>query len=384
MKRILVFIPVLVFFMDIVLTGSAENDPVPLFVIEGLGNGYSTPAITSDRIFVTGETNGTGYLYAYDRQGQLLWKTGYGREWVTNYRGTRASPVVADSLVYATSGSGDIACFDIRTGKKRWAVNMIRELHGAEVTFGYSLPVVVGNGRIYCLPGGADTNIACLDRFTGQVIWTARGNGETPGYAEPVILQHKDRFGITGRFEMSMAGLDADSGKVLWMQDFSITGVALCNKPVYSEGFLYVVQGHGNGAAKYEISADGSAIKKIWENPGFDPYFGGFSKAGQFLFGSSDDHHTYWSVNAETGMSEDTLDFGTGATISSGRDLVLYNKSGKVALVRTEGGKMTLVRSFAITRGTGEHFARPAIYGNRLFIRHGDVLLVYDYRQLIS
>ncbi len=110
--------------------------PEPMLIIQGLGNGYSSPAVAPDRIYVTGELEGTGYLSAFYNKGQLIWKVAYGKEWDENFRGSRAAPTLADSLIYTSSGSGDIACFKAETGEKRWSVNMIRDLNGVNAVFG--------------------------------------------------------------------------------------------------------------------------------------------------------------------------------------------------------------------------------------------------------
>lgn len=361
-----------------------EIIPSPALLIEGLGNGYSTPAITTDRIYVTGEKEGTGYLYAYDFGGMLVWKSEYGKEWAANYPGSRATPSVRDSVIYTSSGMGDIACFETNTGKKLWSVNMLRDMHGVNAVFGYSMPVLFDSGRIYCMPGGEDTNIACLDSHTGNILWTAKGNGETPGYASPLIIHKNQRSILVSFSELSLLGLDASTGELLWTHELSIKGNAPCNTPVYSDGFLYIVAGMGNGAAKFAISEDGSAINKIWTNQEFDTYFGSFTKVGNYLYGSSESNRAWLSMDAVTGKTVDSLSFRTGSTALAGEDLILYNQAGKVGIVSQENGKMTLQRFFMITKGSREHFAHPVFAGGRLFIRRGDALLVYDYQLIKS
>jgi len=382
MKQSLFLLLFVFFILTDVSAGGKEINPAPLLIIEGLGKGYSTPAISSNRIFITGEQEGTGFLFAYDFKGNLLWKEEYGREWSANYPGSRASPAIIDSTVYTSSGMADIACFDLKTGKKRWDLNMIRELHGVNAVFGYSMPVLIEKERIYCQPGGPDTNIVCLNRFTGKIIWRSAGNGETPGYASPLIFRHHERNLLVTFSELAMLGLDADTGELLWTYELSLKGDAPCNKPIYSEGFLYIVAGQGNGALKFEISDDASQINEIWHNIEFDSYFGGFVKIGDFLYGSSDSNRLWCSISAETGKVADSLTFRTGATVSSGKDLILYNQLGKVGLVRLNQEKMILEKSFKITLGTNEHFSLPLVAAGRIFIRHGDALLVYDYEQL--
>ena len=383
-RRDLALLLVAFFFINKVFAGVKEINPPPLLTIEGLGNGYSTPAVTSDRIFVTGETERTGYLFAYDFNGALLWKTPYGNEWSANFPGSRASPTVIDSTIYTCSGMGDIACFNTRTGQKQWTVNMIRDMHGVNAVFGYSMPVLVEKDRIYCLPGGPDTNIVCMNRFTGKIIWKSAGDGETPGYTAPLFFRHHERNLLVAFSELAMLGLDAETGEVLWTYELSLKGDAPSNNPIYSEGFIYMVAGGGNGAAKFEISQDGTQIKKNWSNDEFNTYFGGFVMIGNFLYGSSKSQPLWMSVDALTGKNVDSLSFKAGAIFSAGEDMVIYGQTGEVGLVSLNRGKMTLTGSFKIAKGSKEHFSHPLMSGGRLFIRHGDTLLVYDYQQLTN
>jgi len=382
MKLNLFLLLIVTLFAKATIAGEKKINPAPVLVIEGLGNGYGSPAIIPGRIFVTGEIGGTGFLFAYDFTGNLVWKSAYGREWADNFPGSRATPAISGSMVYTSSGMGDIACFDIKTGKKQWSVNMIDELHGENAVFGYSMPVLIENDRVYCLPGGPDTNIACLDKHTGKIIWTSKGNGETPGYAPPLFIRHHNRDLLVLFSELTMLGLDAGTGELLWKWDLSIKGDAPCNKPIYSEGCLYIVAGKGNGSVKFQLSEDGSQIKKIWDNQDFNTYFGSFVMIGNFLYGSSERKHAWLGVDAVTGRTAGTLPFGTGATASAGDGLILYAQSGKVGLLRPERGKLSLAEWFTVDKGTGEHFAHPVVSGDRLYIRHGEALLVYDYNLL--
>jgi len=48
--------------------------------------------------------------------------------------------------------------------------------------------------------------------------------------------------------------------------------------------------------------------------------------------------------------------------------------------VKPAPGGYETVSSFQITKGTDEHWAHPAISNGRLYIRHGDALMVYDIK----
>ncbi|MEI7664227.1 MAG: PQQ-binding-like beta-propeller repeat protein, partial [Bacteroidota bacterium] len=218
----------------------------------------------------------------------------------------------------------------------------------------------------------------------GKFIWKSAGDGETPGYTAPLFIRHHQRNLLVAFSELAMVGLDAETGELLWSYKLSLKGDPPCNSPIYSEGFLYIVSGGGNGAAKFEISHDGTQVSKIWVNDDFNTYFGGYAMVGNFLYGSSESKRLWLGVDALTGKNADSLPFPTGSIVQAGEDLVIYSHTGNVGLVTLSRGKLKLVRSFKINKGTREHFSHPLLAGGRLFIRHGDALLVYDYKQLAN
>jgi len=62
--------------------------------------------------------------------------------------------------------------------------------------------------------------------------------------------------------------------------------------------------------------------------------------------------------------------------------LYIYEeKSGNVALVEPSPEKLKIISTFKIKEGEGPHWAHPAIYDGKLFIRHGNALMIYDIKK---
>ncbi len=357
-----------------------DEGPELLWEFEGIGNGYSTPAVNSEIVFVTGEINGIGYLFKFDLKGELKWKREYGKEWIKSFDGTRATPNIVDGLVYVCSGMGDIVCFDVESGEKLWSINMVDDLKGTNNVYGYSMQLLIDEDTLYCLPGGSEINIVALNRFTGKTIWTSKGMGETAGYGDAIIANLPERKLLISFSEFFLMGIDANSGEILWSKELALIGDIPCNKPIYEDGFLYYVAGPGNGSAKLKISDDGNSIEEVWTNMSFDTSFGGFVKYKNYLYGNLEGQRVLGSINAESGKLGSTLKFRKGAVIVADGLLYCYNESGYVGLIKPVNGELELLSKFRITKGTKEHFTRPVIAQGRLFIRHGNALLVYDIR----
>jgi outer membrane protein assembly factor BamB len=357
-----------------------ENGPELLWKIDSIGNGFASPVITSDRIYIPGEIDSTGYLFAFSRQGEMVWKQETGREWTENFPGPRSTPTVVDSLIYYCSGMGEILCLEAATGRKKWSVNMLTELHGVNVRFGYTESLLIDGEKLFCFPGGKDTNVVALDRFTGKMIWKSSAMADSAAYCSPMLITLPGKKILVTMMIHHLIGIDAATGTLLWNHPFERTGDIHCNTPVFENGNIYYDDRGGNGIVKLELSSDGMAIREVWRNFKGGNVQGGSVLTGDYLYGSRYRPARFESVDIQTGNVADSARFGCGSTIFADSMLYCYNDQGMMGLIKQDHGKVELISSFKVTEGTLEHFAHPVIDKGILYIRHGTVLLAYDIR----
>lgn len=364
-----------------------ESGPKLLWSNEEIGSGFGSPVIAGDKLFVNGEIGGVSHLFAFDLNGKLLWKSSngaefMGKEYSANFPGARSTPTVYNDLVYACSGNGRIACFDATSGKEKWAVEMVTNLGGKNNFFGYSESPFVDEKYVYCFPGGAETNIAALDKLTGKVVWTSKALGDMVSYYSPIIVKLQQRNVLVAMSHEYLMGLDAKNGELLWShkEDSVKREGEHCNTPIYADGYIYDVSGvnKGNGALKLELSADGKSIKQVWKNHNVLNAFGGFVKSGDKLYTTSKDNKLK-CLDLKTGVVVDSLSGLRGSVIMADNQLYCYNDNGNVNLINM-GTKMELVSKFKIEKGTKEHFSHPVIANGVLYIRHGNALMAYEIK----
>ena len=58
--------------------------------------------------------------------------------------------------------------------------------------------------------------------------------------------------------------------------------------------------------------------------------------------------------------------------------LLMYSEKGDVVLAKPDPERFEPVSAFKMEKGSGPHWAHPVVKKGRLYIRHGDVLHVYD------
>jgi len=355
--------------------------PAVLWKVEGIGNGYSSPIISGDRVYVTGEIDSIGYLFAYTKTGSLIWKKQTGREWMENFTGSRSTPTLVDGLLYLETSMGRIICFDALDGTEKWSVDMIKDLNGINVRFGYSEGLLLNNNLVYCFPGGSDTNAVALDRFNGKIAWVSKAMGDSTAYTSPALITLPSRKIIVNFSIHNLIGLDAATGELLWNRPLIGPGDIQANTSLFEDGHIYSITGGGNGAVKLNLSDDGRYITEIWRNEKVSDVHGGFVKVGNYIYTSQYKPRRYCSIDATTGSISDSLKFDKGSLIFADDMLYCYTEKGMVGLVKQENGKMELVSSFKMPVGTKEFFTIPVISEGVLYLRHGDAMLAYDIRK---
>jgi len=372
------------------LTSWPAEGPSMLWISNEIGNGYGSPAVTADRVYITGEIDSAGYLFAFDLKGKLLWKSDYGKEWLGSYPGSRSTPTVVENLIYICSGFGNLTCFDTKDGSRKWSVDMLKDLHGRFTLQGHAESPLVDGDKVFLTSGGIDTNVVALNRFTGKINWICKGRGEVHGYNSPIMIKLPSLNVLVTFSAYNMLGIDAKTGKLLWFHEQVNTPLAErkpgmgdthSNSAYYENGYIYYIAGDGNCGVKLKLSEDGKQITQVWQNTEINNYMGGFIKIDNRIYVGSDSKRAMLTVDANTGQVVDSLGLRTGSIALADNMLYYYNQRGEMNLVKPDPVKSELVSTFKITAGTKEHFSHPVIKDGVLYIRRGITLLAYDIRK---
>jgi len=355
-----------------------DEGPKLIWSVEGLGAGYSSPAVTSDHIYLTGMIGGEGFLFAFDKNGRLVWKVSYGPEWDGSRPGARTSPTVVGNRIYLASAEGRAICFST-DGEKIWSVNLMKEFGARNIEWGMTESPLVDGNRVFYTPGGRGVMVVALDRHSGKTIWKIKGNRETSGYCSPCLVKHGKMHLLLTMTAKSVVGINADTGEYLWRHSHVTEYDVNANTPLYYDGYLYTVSGYNTGGQMFNLSEDGKSIKRVWSQNTLDSQMGAAVLVDGYIYGSGQENRGWHCLDWKTGKIQFTArEIGNkGAIIFSDGMIYCYSERGDVGLVKPNPRKFEVVSSFLIKKGTGEHWAHPVIKDGRLYIRHGDALMVY-------
>ncbi len=362
-----------------------EGGMTPLWVAQGLGEGYSSVAVAGGFAYTTGMVGEEheGVLHAFDLSGNPRWHRRFGPEWSEGANpGTRATPTVDGGRVYVLSGVGRLVCFDAKTGAVRWSEDVAKGFGGEAAFCGFAESVLIDGDKVICTPGGEDAGVVALDKMTGRTVWTSTGFAEQSAYCSPILIERGGTRLVITITARSVVGLAPETGAVFWRQpqDPDAKDPNHSVSPVYEQGRLYATSGHGKGGQMLELSADGRGIEQKWIDQTLNCLHGGLVVVDGHVYGTNSKGR-WVCLDFETGeVMYETRGVGKGSVAYADGMLYCYGEKGTLALVEATPNGYEPVGSFEISPGEGQHWAHPAISGGRLYIRHGDAVMAFDIR----
>lgn len=368
-----------------------ESGPELSWELDNLGDGYSSPTITDNTIYITGRKEQSDVLSAFTLDGKKKWEIVYGDAWIRNHTGTRCIPTYSNGKIFLISGGGDIVCVD-SNGKIKWSKNHYALYDSKPLMFGISeSPLVVGN-IVIASPGGNKASLVAFNIENGDVVWETEPLNEGPQYVNPKLIEHGGRKIIISNTSNHIIGVDAKDGKLLWKINYTEINAATgrirknhATTPIYKDGLILIANGYDWVALQLKLSKDGSSAEVVWENRDLDPHHGGIVLLGDYIYSTnykSTSMGDWICVDWNNGKTMWTKNwYNKGSIISAdGMLYIMEEKSGHVALVKPNPEKLDIVSTFQVTKGAGPYWAHPVISRGKLYIRHGEVLMVYNIR----
>lgn len=358
-----------------------ESGPSLLWHYNGLGEGHTSVAIDSDKIYLTGMSDGKGYIYIFDLNGKLLNKKEYGPEWNKSYNGTRGTVTINDGNIYLISGLGDIYCIDQNSLNIIWKKNILQEFNASNIEWGINEAPLIIDNMIIATPGGKQQNVVALNKKTGVLIWSSPGEGDPAAYCSPLYISDQDVPLIVTMTANHIIGIEAATGKKLWSHENKNRYSIHPNTPVYGDNMLLCTSGYGRGSTMLKLTNGGRNIETAWFSQELDSQIGAMVKVGDYAYGSGHNNKFWFCVNWKTGeIMYKEKGLAMGNIIANKGMLYCYTDRGDVILAKSTPEKMDIVSRFKITMGTEQHWAHPVIYKGVLYIRHGNTLMAYNIK----
>ncbi len=359
-----------------------ENGPGLLWKYEDLGLGYSSAAVTDEKIYTSGTIDGISYLFAFSHDGDVLWKKELGPEFIESFPGMRSTPLIYEKYGYILNGLGKLYCFDADDGKVIWTIDYSKDFDAQKTRFGTCENLLVEGDVLYCTPGGKEYNVVTLNRFTGDLIWKSKGNGERNAYCSPIHIIHSGKKYFVTLTEKSVISVDANNGELAW--SFPLRGEKSeirANTPYYKDGLLFVSDGFEFGCTMLKIADDGQGVEKVWENPMMDETNGHWVVIDDNIYGAAETKKKFLCVDWKTGeINYEIRRFSPGTVIAADNHLYCYSYGGLVGLVQPADTAFVQKGFFRIPKKKEIHIVHPVIHDGVIYFRYENTLMAYDIK----
>jgi outer membrane protein assembly factor BamB len=368
-----------------------DAGPQLLLKVEGIGKGYSSVVATDQYIFATGMIDSLDYLSCITLDGKIKWKVPYGHSWVKSFPETRSTPTIEGDRIYIISGIGELVCLNVSDGAIRWKVNVDKDYNAEWHIWGVSESPLIVDDKVICTPGGKTTSVVALDKMTGKLIWQSECVGGQRSYISPVIYTYKQIRYILAATATTLIALEPATGKVAWTFQYydgakwDQPSLIWTDTPTYKGRDIFLSMGYDYRNVMLQMNEEGTSVSEKWSNLTLDNHHGGLVELDGFIYGSnwiSNNKGKWVCMNWESGEVKYETDWiNKGSMVyADGMLYVMEEKSGTVGLVKPDPQGFQLISSFKLQGGSGPFWSHPFIANGKLYLRHGEVLFVYNIK----
>lgn len=352
-----------------------------------IGGGRASFAVASGHAFTIEQRGKNEVVAAYDvLTGKELWTSAWPGRFnsalmglMGGGEGPRATPTVADGLVYALGGRGEFRCLDAATGKVVWRTNILEDAGAKNLPWGMAGSPLVSGDAVIVQPGGAKgRSVAAYDRRTGKRLWTALD--DKTAYASPMQVTIGGVPQLVIVNAERLVGLSLDRRHVLWEFAWTTSHDANAAQPiVIGDNRLFYSSGYGTGAVVLELTkaGDNFSIRQVWRNIRMKNRQSTSVLHKGFIYGL--DEGILACLDAATGdLKWKGGRYGHGQVLLSGDHLVVTTEDGELALVAAS--PETFQEIAKVQAIEGETWNVPAFAGGILLVRNTKEMAAFDLR----
>lgn len=372
-----------------------KEGPRQLWLVKGLGGGYSTPAVAAGRLFGLSYQGDDEVVWARDAgSGKPIWtrKIAAANRVVDYQEGSRSTPTVHGDVLYTLGVGGDLVCLRVADGGELWRKNLIEDFGGVlpfyRDTYGYAESPLVDGDRLLVTPGGTKNTVAALDKRTGKTLWTAavpelRLKGSSRAAYASLVRGEVDGLPVYVQFlQGGLVGF-SDTGMVLWRWDKPSNDIANCTTPIVHGDLVFASSGYGKGCGLARLSRTGETmgLEEVYFNKSMKNVHGGIVLVDGHVYGNSDPGFLV-CLDLTTGKVKwQERAAGKGSIVYADGHLYYRDETGPMLLVEANPAKYVEKGRFdPPERSRFNAWTHPVVANGRLYLRDQDVLMCYDVK----
>lgn len=343
-----------------------------------VGEGYSSPVLAGDRIFVHARRDPDEIVLALDAAtGRVVWRQSYPAPVDKNpyakgmAKGPYSTPLVANGRVFSLGTTGILSAWNVATGELLWRKAPPSPIDMSKLFCGTAMsPVLTKAGVVIQVGDDRGGRVAAYDPASGKEVWSKAMDG--PGYASPIELQMLGTSQLVTMTTRAVVGLAADTGVLLWEFPFPDEWNENIVTPVATASGV-IVSGVRQGTRLLTPAKKGETwtVTQAWHTPDVTMYmsspvlvngtlYGHSSKRrGQFVAISAADGKLLWGSDGRAGAS--------ASVMAAGRHLVFLSSESELVIAEADPAAYKELRRYNVSASAT--YAHPVLTKDRLLVR---------------
>lgn len=365
-----------------------QEGPTLAWNISGLGEGYSTPAVSDNVVYVLGAIGSDEFVFALNADdGSEVWKTRFGsKSSGGGYPGPRGTPTIDGDRLYAIGSDGTLACLSRSNGQLAWSKNLKSDFNGDHGHWDYAESPLIDGELLICTPGGVRNTIVALRKSNGSQVWGSAigqmmdAGFAKAGYASIIKTNLNGLEQYVGFLNGGVVGISARDGSPLWHYDRPANDTANCSTPIANNNQVFAASAYGTGGGLAMINRSGNrwSVKEKYFSNKFQNHHGGFVLHDGYLYGTNDSVLMCIDWNSGELQWQDRC-VGKGSVSLADGHLYVRGEKGDIALVEATPEDYREKGRFSQPDRSGKNaWPHPVIAGNRLYIHDDDRMLCFE------
>jgi outer membrane protein assembly factor BamB len=333
-------------------------------------------------MFRTGDVES---VIAMDAQtGKTAWQTDYGEPFQNSFgeagNGPYSMPLVLGDRLYTAGATGTFQA-DRKTGKVIWKKELIADIGGTPMQFGYSCQPLVYGDTLIMMVGGRGHAIMAFRQKDGSVAWQKQDFANS--YSSPVLIHVDGEEQVVAFMGNDVVGVDPKTGDLRWSHPHPTPYNLAISMPVWDEAdhLLFYSAAYNTGAYVLELRRQGekTAVKEVWKDNHIQVHFGSILRIGEYVYCSSghDGPALFTAVNIKTGkVAWRERGFAKASFLLADGKLILVDQEGNLGLVRVSPERLEVLSKVALLKSNA--WTVPTLVGTRLYLRDRHDIMALD------
>ncbi|HEY7444805.1 MAG TPA: PQQ-binding-like beta-propeller repeat protein [Vicinamibacterales bacterium] len=350
-----------------------------------VGQGYATPLLVGDRLYLYTRQKEDEVMSALDAQtGKVIWRTSYPAPFQMNPAtarhgpGPKSTPTFADGRLFTMGMTGVVTAFDAASGKRLWqrAASPVQPLYHTATS-----PIVEGNLVIVHTGGHDDGALSAFDVATGDAKWSWNGDG--PAYGSPMVFDLGGTRQVVTFTQKNLVGVSVSTGQLLWQRPFVTQSTTTSQTPVLYKDMV-IQAGRGNGFTAFRVVRNGNrwSTQDVWHTDEVSLHMTNGVVAEGVLYGLSHlNSGEYFALDLDTGKvlwKSEPRQAENAAIVRAGDTIFSLEQDGELVVLRHNRTKFEPVKRYKLA--STETWTQPTISGNRLFVKDVAVLTLWTVK----